>query len=121
MRTTTSLGKNRSKRDGLRLLVTAWAPPTDDNIFIQDLAVEFRAKSEQLNQAIARFLELRRAVQDWDGKLRQFADKYSGDSRVLKSHPTWQKLMRMRNTVAVLAELQRRRLAVMNSDLGTRM
>ena len=40
-----------------------------------------------------------RAIEAWDGQLRRIAQNYEGDPARLADNPTWQRLMRVRNSL----------------------
>ena len=41
----------------------------------------------------------RRAIEAWDGQLRRIAQNYEGEPAGLADNPTWQRLMRVRNSL----------------------
>ena len=43
-----------------------------------------------------------RAIEAWDGQLRRIAHNYEGEPARLADNPTWQRLMRVRNSLRAM-------------------
>jgi len=60
-------------------------------------------------------IQMLRALQAWEAKLIKFRERYGGNPNALRTNPVWNKLMKIRNSLAHLVASEEMEFALSQS------